>query len=75
MHFWIYSQSLSTAPEPRMRIAGDGKSGDTTESIDRIHTLGGLIQEVEVFDLFGSSLQQRERFIKRHRESHTGQIL
>ena len=64
---WIYSQSLSTTPGLRVRVARYSKGGDITYSVDRICTLGGLIQEVEVFDLFSSPLQQRERFVERHR--------
>ena len=52
----IYLQSLSATPELRMRIAGYGKSCDVTYSVDRICALGGLIQEIEVFDLFSSPL-------------------
>jgi len=39
-----------------MRIAGYGESCDMTHPVDRIYTLGGLAQEIEVFDFFGSPL-------------------
>lgn len=49
-------QSLSTAPESRMRIARHGKSGNVTHSFDRICVLSGLCQEAEVFEFFSSPL-------------------
>ena len=52
----IHLQSLSTASEPGMRVAGHGKGSNVTYSIDRICVLGGLRQEVEVFEFFSSPL-------------------
>ena len=53
---WIYLQPLSTTPGLRVRVARYSECRDITYSVGRICALGGLIQEVEVFDLFSSPL-------------------
>ena len=53
---WPHSQSLSTTSEPRVCIAGYGKSSNITYSLNWICALGRLVQEVEVLELFGSPL-------------------
>ena len=53
---FIHLQSLPTTPEPSVRIAGYGKSGNITRSVNRVCALCCLIQEVEVFNLLGSPL-------------------
>lgn len=53
----IRLQSLPTTPGLRVCVTGNGESGDIGYSVNRICVLGGLVQEVEVFDLFSSPLQ------------------
>lgn len=71
----MYSQSFPTGSMSCIRICGNSECCNIANPIHRIGCLRCLRQEIIVFQLLGSLLQESKRLVECHRKRDSRQVL